>query len=107
MKRVCNKADLVGLLADRAGISKAMAESALTEVVAMIQQTVAAGGEVNVAGLGKFCARARAARKGLNLRTREFVSVPPTTVPFFVAGAAFKRVVAARGVMTQQRQEES
>jgi len=48
---------------------------------------------VNFTGFGKFSAAPRAARQGVNPRTKEPVTIPATTVPKFSAGSQLKAAV--------------
>ncbi|MCE3555758.1 HU family DNA-binding protein [Pseudonocardia sp. RS11V-5] len=88
-----NKTQLVDALAARLG-DRRTAASAVDGVLDIIVDTVGSGGSVTLTGFGVFEARARAARVARNPRTGETVPVPPTTVPAFRPGTAFKTTVA-------------
>ncbi len=89
-----NKTDLVAEVAKRTGISKKDAESAVGAALDAIADTLAAGDKVQIVGFGSFETRTRAARTGLNPRTREPVEIPASTVPLFKPGKALKDKVA-------------
>ncbi|MFR9800824.1 HU family DNA-binding protein [Pseudonocardia sp. RS010] len=91
-----NKTQLVDALAARLG-DRRTAASAVDGVLDIIVDTVGSGGSVTLTGFGVFEARARAARVARNPRTGETVPVPPTTVPSFRPGTAFKTTVAGNG----------
>ncbi|WP_433503842.1 HU family DNA-binding protein [Pseudonocardia halophobica] len=88
-----NKTQLVDALAARLG-DRRTAASAVDGVLDIIVDTVGSGGSVTLTGFGVFEARARAARVARNPRTGETVPVPPTTVPAFRPGTAFRTTVA-------------
>ncbi|GAA4673940.1 hypothetical protein GCM10023215_01820 [Pseudonocardia yuanmonensis] len=88
-----NKTQLVDALAARLG-DRRTAASAVDGVLDIIVDTVGSGGSVTLTGFGVFEARARAARVARNPRTGETVPVPPTTVPSFRPGTAFRTTVA-------------
>jgi DNA-binding protein HU-beta len=91
-----NKTQLVDALAARLG-DRRTAASAVDGVLDIIVDTVGSGGSVTLTGFGVFEARARAARVARNPRTGETVPVPPTTVPAFRPGTAFRTTVAGNG----------
>ena len=66
-----------------------MVEAAMESVM----ESVAAGETVTLSGFGTFEPRQRKARTGRNPRTGERVPIPPTTVPSFRPGNAFKAAV--------------
>jgi DNA-binding protein HU-beta len=91
-----NKTQLVDALAARIG-DRRTAASAVDGVLDIIVDTVGSGGSVSLTGFGVFEARARAARVARNPRTGETVAVPPTVVPSFRPGIAFKATVSGNG----------
>jgi DNA-binding protein HU-beta len=91
-----NKTQLVEALAARIG-DRRTAASAVDGVLSIIVDTVGSGSSVSLTGFGVFEARARAARVARNPRTGETVAVPPTVVPSFRPGIAFKATVSANG----------
>ena len=58
-----------------------------------IRDELAAGGEVNLIGFGKFSVKDRAARTGRNPRTGEEIQVSAYKLPTFTAGRTFKEAV--------------
>ncbi len=75
------------------GGTKVQAEQAVDKVVDSIVNTLKAGGEVSIAGLGIFSVKARAARQARNPRTGETLQVPAMKVPKFRAAKALKDAV--------------
>ena len=87
-----NKTDLVNAVA-QAGFSKKDADAAVTAVFDSITDALKSGDKVQLVGFGTFAVRSRAAKEGLNPRTKEKISIPASKVPGFKAGKALKDAV--------------
>ena len=87
------KQDFVDAVADRAGMSKRDAAEAVDAVLDTITDTLKRGDAVTFTGFGKFSTSDRAARMGVNPRTKERVMIQATRVPKFSAGSALKSAV--------------
>lgn len=90
-----NKAEVAERLAERTGMSKAVAREAVDSVFAVIGEALADGEEVRIAGFGTFGTRNRPARAGRNPRTGEPVPISASTSPTFKAGKTLKDAVNA------------
>ncbi len=88
-----NKADLVAAVATKAEISKKDAEAAVSAVFDSITAALADGDKVALVGFGTFDVKERAARTGLNPRTKEKIEIPASKAPSFKAGKALKDAV--------------
>ncbi len=88
-----NKNELVASVAEKAEISKKDAEAAVKAVTEAITEALAEGDKVSLVGFGTFSVKERAARTGINPRTKETVEIPAAKVPAFKAGAALKDAV--------------
>ncbi len=88
-----NKTELIDHIAKSADISKAAAGRALESMVGAVRTTLKKGGTVTVVGFGTFSVGKRAARTGLNPRTREPIKIKAAKVPKFKAGKALKDAV--------------
>lgn len=88
------KVELVNAVAEKAGLSKKDADKAVAAVFAAITDSLKKGDKVQLIGFGTFEVRKRAARTGLNPRTKETIKIAATKVPAFKAGKALKDVVA-------------
>lgn len=88
------KAELVTSVAAKAGLSKKDSEKALAAVVDSITEALAKGESVQLVGFGTFEVRERAARTGINPRTKEKIEIAATNVPAFKAGKALKDAVS-------------
>ncbi|HOJ47617.1 MAG TPA: HU family DNA-binding protein [Bacillota bacterium] len=88
-----NKATLVEIVAERANIKKKEADAAVSAVFAAIENELATGGKVQIAGFGSFKVKERAERIGRNPKTKEEIRIPASKVPAFVAGKSLKDAV--------------
>jgi DNA-binding protein HU-beta len=88
-----NKAELVDAIAKKSGLTKKDSELALNAFTASVQSAIKKKEKVVLVGFGTFEVRQRAARKGINPRTKEEIKIPATKVPVFKAGKALKEQV--------------
>lgn len=89
-----NKTELITEVANRTGLSKKDAESAVNATMDTIADTMAAGDKIQLVGFGTFETRERSARTGRKPSTGEVIEIPASTVPVFKAGKALKDKVA-------------
>jgi len=89
-----NKAELIGSVAEKAGMPKKDAEKAVNAVLASIEEALAKGDKVQLVGFGTFEVRERAARTGRNPQTGEEIQIAASRVPAFRAGKALKDSVS-------------
>lgn len=88
-----NKADIINKVHEELGVTKADAERAVETMLSCIVDTLVAGQEVSIAGLGIFSAKMRKARTARNPRTGESIEVPAMRVPKFRPAKALKDAV--------------
>lgn len=88
-----NKTDLIAAVAAKADLSKKDADAAVAAVFDAIKDALAEGDKVALVGFGTFSVKERAARTGLNPRTKETITIPASKVPAFKAGSALKDAV--------------
>lgn len=88
-----NKGEFVEALADRLDLSRAQADRALSAVLDIISERMAAGEKVSFTGFGSFEVSERAARTGRNPQTGAAISIAAARVPKFSAGASLKNTV--------------
>ena len=88
-----NKTELVASVAAKTGLTKKDADAAVVAVVDSIVEALKADDKVSLIGFGSFEVKTRAARTGINPRTKEKIEMPATKVPSFKAGAALKAAV--------------
>lgn len=87
------KAEFIDHVADRAGLTKKDATSAVDAVLETIEGALKRGSEISFSGFGKFSVSHREAREGRNPATGEKIQIAATKVPKFTAGAALKKAV--------------
>lgn len=88
-----NKSTLVESVATNANLKKKEAEAAVNAVFAAIENELATGGKVQIAGFGSFKVKERAERMGRNPKTKAAIKIPASKVPAFVAGKDLKEAV--------------
>lgn len=85
-----NKTELISAVAEKAGLSKKDADSAVNAVFDAIVEAVSKDDKVQIVGFGTFEARNRSERQGRNPRTKEPIKIPASRLPVFKAGKSFK-----------------
>jgi len=80
------KADLVGIMADEAGITKAAASEALDAFVSEVTKELKKSGKLGLVGFGTFSVVKRKAREGRNPQTGKAIKIPAKKVVKFKAG---------------------
>ena len=88
------KAEFVGKLAEKAGLTKADAEKAVNAFLETVTETMKSGDKVAFAGFGSFEVTERAAREGRNPQTGEAMQIKASKAPKFKAGKGLKDAVA-------------
>lgn len=88
------KADLITVVAQKTNLSKKDSDKAVAAVLDAITETLAAGEKVSLVGFGTFEVKERAAREGINPRTKEKITIPASKLPVFKAGKALKEEVS-------------
>ena len=88
------KSDLIAAVATKVGSSKKDSEKAVNAVIESITEALASGESVQLVGFGTFEVKDRAARKGVNPRTQEEITIEASKLPSFKAGKALKEAVS-------------
>ena len=88
-----SKAELVEIIADKAGLTKADAARALDATLEGITTGLKKEGKVTLVGFGTFSAKKRAAREGINPLTKEPLKIPAKMVASFKAGSKLKDAI--------------
>ena len=88
-----NKAELIGAIAQEAGLTKAASKKALDAAVKVVTKALAKGDKVSLVGFGTFSVAQRAARTGINPSTKKAIKIPAKKVAKFKAGAELAKVV--------------
>jgi DNA-binding protein HU-beta len=95
------KDELVDIIATQHDIQKTKAKTILATVIATIQQAVASGDKVTIAGFGTFEAVVTKPRVGRNPATGAKVDIIAKRRPKFVAGRSFRDVVCGDGLRVE------
>ncbi|AKI01024.1 bacterial nucleoid DNA-binding protein [Hoeflea sp. IMCC20628] len=85
-----NKNELVAAVAEKSGLSKGDATSAVEAVFETITGELKNSGDVRLIGFGNFTVSRREASKGRNPQTGAEVDIPARNVPKFSAGKGLK-----------------
>ena len=88
-----NKAELIEAIVAKSELSKKDAEAALNATIEAVKAALKAGDKVQLVGFGTFAVKERAARTGLNPRTKEKITIEASKVPTFAAGKALKDAI--------------
>ena len=88
-----NKQDLIGQIADRAGLSRSDSSRAVETMLEVITSALKRGDEVRLVGFGNFSVTRRKASVGRNPRTGEPMQIKATSQPKFRAGKVLKDAV--------------
>jgi DNA-binding protein HU-beta len=88
-----NKQDLIGSVADTAGVTKTEAGKIIEAVFDTITATLKKGDEVRLVGFGTFAVTKRKASTGRNPRTGEPMKIKASSQPKFKAGKSLKDAV--------------
>jgi len=81
-----SKAELVQAVVERTGSDHSAAQAAVDATLGAITQALHRGEEVRLTGFGTFLVRRRAARKGMDIRTRAPIEIPERNAVVFRAG---------------------
>ena len=86
------KPELLGLLAEKSGVSKQNVDEVFDSLIEVITEKVHQGGDtVSIPGLGTFKQKVSAARTGRNPRTGESVQIAAKKKVVFSAASALKK----------------
>ncbi len=88
-----NKAELIGSIADKSGLSKAEAGKALDAFVSSVSDALKGGDRISLVGFGSFSVDKRDARTGRNPRTGEEIQIAAKNVVKFKPGAGLSDAV--------------
>jgi DNA-binding protein HU-beta len=89
------KSQLVDAIAARTGLTRKQSTDAIEAALGAVEDVLGRGGEVSLAGFGKFSVAERGARQGVHPRTGDPMQIPATRVPRFTAGSNLKNAVRA------------
>jgi DNA-binding protein HU-beta len=85
------KNELADRVAERTGVAASQSRHALETVIEVVSDELAAGGEVALAGFGKFSVSHRAARQGRNPSTGQTIQIAASKAAKFSPASALKK----------------
>jgi DNA-binding protein HU-beta len=85
------KNELAEQVAGKTGIPTSHAREAIEATIDAISDELAGGGEVSIAGFGKFSVSNRAARQGRNPATGQTITIAASKAAKFSAASALKK----------------
>ena len=88
-----NKTELISTIATNTDLTKKDAEKALKAFIDVVGDELSKGGKVQLAGFGTFEVVERAAREGINPRTKEAITIPASKAPKFKPMKSLKEKV--------------
>ena len=86
-----NKNELAQQVASQGGVDSGAAKQAVEAVFDTIARELQSGGEVAIAGFGKFSVSDRAARQGVNPATGEKIQIAASKAAKFSAASGLKQ----------------
>lgn len=84
------KADLINLIAEKAGITRIKAETVVNTVFDSMIEALMRDDRIEIRGFGSFVNRNYGAYKGRNPRTGDIIEVSEKKLPFFKVGKELK-----------------
>ncbi len=88
-----NKGELIEELGVKLDVPRAQADKMVNTLIDVIVASLRKGEDVAITGFGNFMVAHRAARNGINPKTRETIKIAATKVPRFKAGKTFKDAI--------------
>jgi DNA-binding protein HU-beta len=88
-----NKTEFIAVVAEKAGLSKVDTKKAVEAFVDTVSSELKKGGKVALLGFGAFSVSEKAARNGVNPKTKEPISIPARKAVKFKAGAELSELV--------------
>lgn len=89
-----NKANLIDVLAQDGGLTKAKSGEVVDLIFGAITKSLKKGESVTLVGFGTFDVNKREARKGRNPKTGEAIKIKARTVAKFRPGKALRETVS-------------
>jgi len=88
------KPEFLAKVAETSGVTKADAEKVVNAALETIEGALSSGDSVQFVGFGTFEVRERAARTGINPKTKEKINIPAKKAVAFKVGKKLKDSVA-------------
>ena len=88
-----NKTEFINAVAEKSGLSKVDAKKAVEAFVETVSSELKEGGKVALLGFGSFSVAEKAARKGVNPKTKQPIDIPARKSVKFKAGAELTEII--------------
>ena len=88
-----NKTEFINAVAEKSGLSKVDAKKAVEAFVETVSSELKEGGKVALLGFGSFSVAEKAARKGVNPKTKQPIGIPARKSVKFKAGAEWTEII--------------
>lgn len=88
-----NRTELVNAIAEATELKKKDVENVLKTFSDVVSEQLKKGDKVQLVGFGTFEVSERSARKGINPKTKEEITIAASKTPKFKAGKALKDIV--------------
>jgi len=88
-----NTTEFIGAVAKNADLSKVKAKKAVGAFIQEVANALKEGDKVTLLGFGSFSVAEKAARMGINPKTKASISIPSRKVVKFKPGATLAKVV--------------
>jgi DNA-binding protein HU-beta len=88
-----NKTDFIGAVAKNAGLSKVDAKKSVEAFIKTVEGAVKKGEKVSLLGFGSFSVVEKAARKGVNPKTKKPINIPARKIVKFKPGTGLAKGV--------------
>ena len=82
-----NKTEFINAVAEQSGLSKVDSKKAVEAFIQTISNEMKEVWKISLLGFGSFSTTEKAARKGVNPKTKEVIDIPARKVVKFKAGA--------------------
>ncbi|KGN74830.1 DNA-binding protein [Porphyromonas macacae] len=83
-----NKSEFIAEVAAKAGMTKVDAQKSVNAFIEVIQEQMKKGEKVALLGFGTFSVTQKAARTGINPKTKKAIKIPARKAVKFKAGSA-------------------
>jgi DNA-binding protein HU-beta len=88
-----NKTEFIQAVSEKAGLSKADSKKAVDAFICTVTEELKAGNKIALLGFGSFSVAEKAARKGINPKTKEPIDIPARKSVKFKTGSELNEII--------------